>query len=80
MLIDWAETRGNKQDDERGVYILNVDENVEDAAFKAHFEKHGTIDKVTDAWHTLPFYSCFSDVGMRHARDRMMRLVAFWQA
>lgn len=47
VLIDWAETRGNKEDDERGVYILNVDENVEDAAFKSHFAKFGPIEKAS---------------------------------
>lgn len=46
VLIDWAETRGNKQDDDRGVYVLNVSEEVEEAVFKAHFEQHGTIEKV----------------------------------
>lgn len=57
VLIDWAETRGNKQDDERGVYVLNVDENVEDADFKAHFEKHGTIEKVKKHENTHVFFS-----------------------
>ncbi|CAM9108751.1 unnamed protein product, partial [Sphacelaria rigidula] len=46
VLIDWAETRGNKQDDDRGVYVLNVSEEVEEAVFKAHFEQHGTIEKI----------------------------------
>lgn len=46
MLMDWAETRGNKEDDERGVYITNVDETVDDSVFKEHFSKFGVIEKV----------------------------------
>lgn len=47
VLIDWAETRGNKEDDERGVYILNVDENVDEVAFKENFTKFGVIEKAS---------------------------------
>lgn len=46
MLIDWAETRGNKQDDERGVYITGLDEKVDEAALRKHFGSYGTIVKV----------------------------------
>ncbi|CAM9851752.1 unnamed protein product, partial [Choristocarpus tenellus] len=46
VLMDWAETRGNKEDDDRGIYILNVDPDVDDLIFRAHFAKYGTIEKV----------------------------------
>ncbi|CAM9663080.1 unnamed protein product, partial [Ectocarpus fasciculatus] len=46
VLIDWAETRGNKQDDERGVYITGLDEKVDDAALRKHFGSYGVIVKV----------------------------------
>lgn len=46
VLIDWAETRGNKQDDERGVYITGLDEKVDEAGLRKHFGSYGTIVKV----------------------------------
>lgn len=46
VMVDWAETRGNKEDDERGVYITNVDESVEDEDFRKHFGRFGVIEKV----------------------------------
>lgn len=56
MLIDWAETRGNKQDDERGVYITGLDEKVDDAALRKHFGSYGVIVKVR-AIHSRVFQS-----------------------
>jgi len=46
VQTDWAESRGSKEDDECGVYMTNVKEDVEDEVFRKHFGKFGTIDKV----------------------------------
>lgn len=46
MVVDWADSKGGKEDDERGVYITNLDEHVDDGIFRKHFSKFGVIEKV----------------------------------
>lgn len=51
MVVDWAEVKGNSsnaEDEECGVYMTNVKEDVEDEAFRTHCGKFGTIEKVRE--------------------------------
>ena len=45
-MVDWADTKGCREEDERGVYVTNVDERVDESLFKDHFSKFGVVDKV----------------------------------
>lgn len=65
MTVDWAETRGNKEDDERGVYITNLVETVVEDQIRGKFGVYGTIEKVR-------VYSCI------HVLSKYFFCLLFW--
>lgn len=75
MVLHWAETKGGREEDESGVYLSNVSEEVTSDFVRKEFAKFGEIREVRvtvllhDTYtHVSPCFRLYKFVG---SNDRM---------
>ena len=73
VVVDWAAPRGT-EDEECGVYMTNIKEDVEEKAVRDHFGKFGVIEKVRRGTQAVVFW----DNRRHRGGDRKEARLLYW--